>query len=85
MWHVSGNEDPIPGQNRGVMFQPLAVVDGAFAIEQVRDRLDAAMIVNPGPCAHGHGRHIHADVLRACCLSRRAGAIREALLGSTPA
>ena len=79
MRYISSHETLLALAHQNALLQTVAVIDRAFALEKVSDRLDASMIVSLGPCSVGHRQDIHADVRRADRFSRGARTVDEAL------
>src|SRR5579872_2054847 len=61
------------------LFEMVAVIDRAFALQHVGDRLDVLVVMRFGDRARRHRHHVHADLLRADRLFRGARAICNAL------
>src|ERR1700722_16758994 len=62
------------------LLEMVAVINRAFALKHVRDRLDIPVVMRLGDRVRRHWHHIHADLLRANGLLGRARAVNDALL-----
>src|SRR5476651_661894 len=80
MRHVGRTEDLFARAHDDTPFQVVAVINGAFALEQIGDGLDALMIVGFGPRAVRHRHDVHANLFGTHGFGGGAGAVSDALL-----
>ena len=78
--HVGRDEALFAFAQQDALFQAVAVVHGAFALEHVGDGLDSLVVMGLGDGTGGHRQDVHADILRADRFGGRARAVGEALL-----
>jgi hypothetical protein len=80
MWDVFRKINLVTSMRRCPEFQFIPIIDRAFAFQKVSDGLNTLVIVDLRFCPGRHRQNVHANLLRAYCLSGGPSSITKALL-----